>query len=77
MRHQVVIDTLTGYFTTTFEITITSAKTFRIDGKTHRLGHPAGVYRLSVSGKLTQQAPPFGVYCRCGEGAGVEVVEMD
>ena len=33
LRHQVVIDTSTGYFTTTFEITVTSAKAFRIDRK--------------------------------------------
>ena len=32
LRHQVVIDTSTGYFTGTFDITIKSAKTFQIDG---------------------------------------------
>jgi len=77
LRHQVVIDTSTGYFTTTFEITITSAKTFRIDGKTHRLSHPNGVYRLVVSGKLTQPAPPSAYIAGAADGPGVEVVEMD
>ena len=77
LRHQVVIDTSTGYFTTTFEITITSAKTFQIDGKTHRLSHPNGVYRLIVSGKLTQQAPPSAYIAGAADGPGVEVVEID
>ena len=40
LRHQVVIDTSTGYFTTTFDVTITSAKAFQVDGSTYRLGHP-------------------------------------
>ena len=53
LRHQVVIDTSTGYFTATFEITITSEEAFQIDGKTYRLGHRGAVYRLNVSGKLT------------------------
>jgi hypothetical protein len=77
LRHQVVIDTSTGYFTTTFEITITSAKTFQIDGKTYRLGRRGGVYRLNVFGKLTQQAPPSAHIAGAADGVGAEVVEMD
>jgi len=77
LRHQVVIDTSTGYFTTTFEITITSAKTFQLDGKTYRLGHAGGVYRLTVFGKLTTQAPPSAYIAGVADGPGVEVVEMD
>lgn len=76
LRHQVVIDTSTGYFTTTFEITITNAKAFQIDGKTYRLGHPASVYRLVVSGKLTQQAPPSAYIAGVADGLGVEAFEM-
>jgi len=72
LRHQVVIDTSTGYFTTTFEITITSAKTFQIDGKMYLLGHPGGVYRLNVSGKLTQQSPPSAYIAGAADGAGVD-----
>ena len=77
LRHQVVIDTSTGYFTATFEITITSAKAFRIDGKTYRLGHRADVYRLIVSGKLAQQAPPSAYIAGLADGPGVDDVEMD
>ena len=77
LRHQVVIDTSTGYFTTTFEITITSAKVFQIDGKSYRLGHPGTVYRLNVTGKLTQQAPPSAYIAGAADGTGVEGVEME
>jgi hypothetical protein len=75
LRHQVVIDTSTGYFTTSFEITITSADNFQIDGKTYRLSHPAGVYRLVVAGTLTQQGPPAAYIAGAADGPGVEVVE--
>jgi hypothetical protein len=77
LRHQVVIDTSTGYFTTIFEITVTSAKTFQIDGKTYRLGHPSSVYRLTVAGKLTTQAPPSAYIAGLADGPGVEGVEID
>ena len=77
LRHQVVIDTSTGYFTTTFAITITSAKTFQIDGKMYRLGHGGGVYRLNVFGKLTQQAPPSAYIAGAADGSGAELIEID
>ena len=77
LRHQVVIDTSTGYFTTTFEITIVSTKTFKIDGKTYRLGHRGAVYRLNVSGKLTQQAPPSAYIAGLADGSGADVEETD
>ncbi|HKE27353.1 MAG TPA: hypothetical protein VKB88_33590 [Bryobacteraceae bacterium] len=77
LRHQVVIDTSTGYFTTTFEITVTSAKTFQIDGNTYHLGRRGDIYRLNVSGKLTQQAPPSAYVGGAADGPGVEVMEID
>jgi hypothetical protein len=77
LRHQVVIDTSTGYFTTVFEITVTSAKAFQIDGKMYRLGHPNSVYRLTVAGKLTTQAPPSAYIAGLADGSGVDGVEID
>src|SRR5262249_2978343 len=74
LRHQVVIDTSTGYFTTTFEITITSTKALQIDGKTYRLGRRGGIYRLNVAGKLTQQAPPSAYIAGAADGGGAELV---
>jgi len=75
LRHQVVIDTSTGYFTTLFEITVTSAKTFQIDGKMYRLGHTGSVYRLNVSGKLTTQAPPSAYIAGAADGPGADRLE--
>jgi hypothetical protein len=75
LRHQVVIDTSTGYFTTTFEITITSVQGFQIDGRTYRLGHPGRVYRLNVSGKLAAPAPPSAYIAGAADGGGGESME--
>ena len=70
LRHQVVIDTVTGYFTTTFEITVTSVKGFQIDGTTYRLSHPGAVYRLTVYGNLTTQSPPSAYIAGFADGPG-------
>ena len=70
LRHQVVIDTSTGYFTTIFEMTVTSVTGFEIDGITYRLGHPQNVYRLTVFGKLTTQAPPSAYIAGLADGPG-------
>jgi hypothetical protein len=70
LRHQVVIDTSTGYFTTTFEMTITSVESFQIDGTSYRLGHPGRVYRLSVSGKLASPGPPSAYIAGAADGGG-------
>jgi hypothetical protein len=71
----VVIDTATGYFTTVFEITVKSAKTFQIDGKMYRLGHPGAVYRLNVGGKLTAQGPPSAYIAGVADGAGADALD--
>jgi hypothetical protein len=70
LRHQVVIDTSTGYFTTTFEMTITSVKGFEVDGTTYRLGRTGSVYRLTVFGKLTAQSPPSAYIAGVANGPG-------
>jgi len=77
LRHQVVIDTSTGYFTTTFEMTITSVQTFQIDGKPHRLGHRGSAYRLNVSGKLAAPAPPSAYVAGAADGGGGDIMEHD
>jgi hypothetical protein len=77
LRHQVVIDTSTGYFTTLFEITVTSAKPFQIDGRTYMLGRRGGVYRLEVAGKLATPAPPSAYIAGAAEGAGADIVDSD
>ena len=71
LRHQVVIDTTTGYFTTTFEMTVTAVKGFEVDGTTYRLGHAGTVYRVTVFGKLTTQSPPSAYIAGLADGPGV------
>jgi hypothetical protein len=58
LRHQVIIDTSTGYFTATFDMTVTSVRLFEIGSNRYVLGRSGDVYRWSVYGKLTQQGPP-------------------
>jgi hypothetical protein len=77
LRHQVVIDTSTGYFTTTFEITVTSVQTFQIDGNAHRLGHPRNIYRLNVSGKLSSPGPPSAYIAGAADGGGGDIMGND
>jgi len=71
LRHQVVIDTVTGYFTTTFEMTVTAVKGFQIDGTTYRMAHPGSVYRVTVFGHLTTQSPPSAYIAGFADGQGV------
>ena len=77
LRHQVVIDTSTGYFTTTFEMTITSVQTFEIDGNPHRLGRPNSAYRLTVYGKLTSPSPPSAYIAGAADGGGGDIIENE
>jgi hypothetical protein len=77
LRHQVVIDTSTGYFTTTFEITVTGVHSFQLDGKTYRIDHPGSVYRLVVYGRLTQVAPPSAYIAGVADGPGVQPRDDD
>ncbi len=76
LRHQVVIDTSTGYFTATFEITITSVRTFQIDGESHRLGNRGGVYRLNIYGKLASPTPSAYI-AGLADGGGGDVMGND
>jgi hypothetical protein len=38
LRHQVILDTSSGYFTVKFEMVVTSVRMFQINGSSHRLG---------------------------------------
>ncbi len=58
LHHQVVIDTLTGGFTTAFVNTITQAESFKLGDKDYSLGKVGGTFQITVFGHLTQQAPP-------------------
>ena len=58
LRHQVVIDTVTGAFTTTFVNTITAVGRFQIGNTNFTLGKAGQTFRTTVFGHLTAQAPP-------------------
>lgn len=77
LRHQVVIDTSTGYFTATFEMTVKSTHLFQINGKAYRLDVPRKTYRWSVYGKLTQQGPPSAQIAGFASGIRAELVEKE
>jgi hypothetical protein len=77
LHHQVVIDTSTGYFTATFEMTVTSTRLFQVNGNTYRLGRPGEVYRWNVYGKLTQQGPPSAQIAGFASGSAAELIFMD
>lgn len=58
LRHQVVIDTSTGYFTASFELAVNSVTVFTIAGASYHLGNVGQVYHWNVYGKLTATGPP-------------------
>jgi hypothetical protein len=77
LRHQVVIDTSTGYFTATFEMTTTAVRVFQIHGNGYVLGRPGEVYRWSVYGKLTQQGPPSAQIAGFASGSKAKPIFVD
>jgi len=77
LRHQVVIDTSTGYFTATFEMTITSVRIFQVNSNGYVLGQPGEVYHWSVYGKLTQQGPPSAQIAGFAAGSRAARISTD
>ncbi len=77
LRHQVIIDTSSGYFTASFEMTITSVRVFQINGSGYVLGKPGEVYHWSVYGKLTQQGPPSAQIAGFASGSRATSISVD
>jgi len=77
LRHQVVIDTSTGYFTASFEMTITSARVFQVNGAGYLLGRPGEVYHWNVYGKLTTQGPPAAQIAGFATGSRAAMISTD
>ena len=77
LRHQVIIDTSSGYFTASFEMTITSVRVFQINGSGYVLGKPGEVYHWSVYGKLTQQGPPSAQIAGFASGSRAASILVD
>ena len=77
LRHQVVIDTSTGYFTASFELTVTSARVFTVNGAAWVLGKPGEVYHWNVYGKLTTQGPPAAQIAGFASGSKAAMISTD
>jgi type II secretory pathway pseudopilin PulG len=71
LRHQVVIDMVTGFFTTTFVNTITSADRFQLDNTSFTLGKVGQTFRTTVFGHLNSPVPSAYI---AGYAAGPDLV---
>jgi hypothetical protein len=60
LRHQVVIDTLTGAFTAHFDCTIARSEPFTLNGVKYRLGKPGQAFQITFIGHINQPTPPSG-----------------
>ncbi len=60
LRHQVIIDTITGAFTATFTLTVTSNSPFDFNGRALRMGKVGDKLRLTFQGHTNSPAPPSG-----------------
>lgn len=60
LRHQVIIDTITGAFTATFVLTVTSNDPFVFSGRAIRMGKVGDKLRLTFNGHTNSPAPPAG-----------------
>jgi len=72
LRHQVVLDTITGAFTTIFVNTITSADRFHIENSQFRLGKIGQTFRTTFFGHVTTQGPPTAYIA--GSAVGPDLV---
>ena len=57
-RHQVVVDTVTGAFTATFDLVVTWSKRFPASDGTYQLGTVDDQFSITFYGHLNQQPPP-------------------
>ena len=59
-RQQVIVNTVTNSFQTEHTNTVTSSKSFSLNGNTYRLGRLGGLFRTTYSGQVNPNAPPSG-----------------
>ncbi len=60
LRHQVILDTVTGAFTAHFDCIVISNEPFTIAEKNYQLGEAGQPFEVTFSGHLNPQAPPSG-----------------
>jgi hypothetical protein len=60
LRHQVIVDTVTGAFTAHFDCTIARIDPFNLGGARYQFGKPGDHFEITVQGRLNTPAPPSG-----------------
>jgi hypothetical protein len=60
LRHQVVVNTVTGAFTAHFDCIVVSSEPFTITEKSYQLGESGQPFEIDFSGHVNPQAPPSG-----------------
>jgi hypothetical protein len=68
LRQQVVLDTVTGAFTTFHRVRITSTRPFQAGGRKLQLGRAGQAFRIAFSGHGNMPGPPSGFIGGYGEG---------
>jgi hypothetical protein len=74
LRHQVVVDTLTGAFTAHFDCVVAESEPVSIGGARYRLGKPGDRFEITFQGHLNTPAPPSGYMA--GYITGLELQPM-
>ena len=77
LRHLVIVDTLTGSFTATFVLTVTSNESFSLGDESFRLGKVGQTLRLTFIGHLNTPAPPAGHIAGFVVGGDLTQLETD
>jgi hypothetical protein len=75
LRHQVVLNTTTNTFTTTFVITVISADPFRINNQGAWFGQPGQKLTLTVFGQASASGPGQFVIAGYATGGNLSVEE--
>jgi hypothetical protein len=60
LRHQVIVNTVTGTFTAHFDCIVVSNEPVAINEKSYRLGESGQPFEIDFSGHLNAEAPPSG-----------------
>jgi hypothetical protein len=74
LRHQVVVDTVTGAFTAHFDCTVARSDPFDLGGARYQFGKPGDRFEITVQGRLNTPAPPSGYMA--GFVTGLELQPM-
>jgi hypothetical protein len=67
-RQQVVLNTVSGSFTTFHQVTITSTRPFQVGSARVRLGHARQTFRIVFNGQSNMPGPPSGYIGGYGVG---------